>query len=90
MVEILKQNNLSPMPLAKQVLIIYAGINGYLDDIKLELVKKFESELLAHIEKKHGVIEHEIATQKALSGANEKRLREAIEAFKKEFLGKQA
>ena len=88
MVEILKQNLLSPMPLAKQILIVFAGIHGYLDDIKPELVKKFESEFLAYIDKKQSTIEREIQTQKVISEANEKRLREAIEAFKKEFIAK--
>ena len=86
MVEVLKQNILSPMPLAKQVLIIFAGINGYLDDIPLEHVKRFESEFIAFVEKRHSAIEHEIQTQKALTEANEKRLREAIEAFRKAFV----
>ena len=85
MVEILKQNVLSTVPLAKQVLIIFAGINGYLDNVSLELVKKFELEFLEFIEKKHTAIEHEIQTQKILSDANQKRLKEAIELFKKDF-----
>ena len=88
MVEILKQNTLSPMPLSKQILIIYAGSKGYLDDIKQELVKKFEIEFLKHIETKHTAIEHEIQTQKALTETNEKRLKDAIEQFKKEFIAK--
>jgi len=88
MVEILKQNVLSPIPLAKQVLIIFAGINGYLDDVKSELVKKFETELLVFIEKNNAAIENEIQTQKVLTEANEKRLREAITAFKKEFVNR--
>ena len=85
MVEILKQNTLSPMPLAKQILIIFSGIHGFLDDIKLDLVKKFESEFLVYIDKKHSSIEHDIQTQKIISEANEKKLREAIDAFKKDF-----
>jgi F-type H+-transporting ATPase subunit alpha len=85
MVEILKQDILTPIPLAKQVLIIFAGINHYLDDIKLELVKKFETEFLAYIDQKHSAIEHEIQTQKALSPTLDAKLRSAIEAFKNEF-----
>ncbi|MBI4372970.1 MAG: F0F1 ATP synthase subunit alpha, partial [Candidatus Omnitrophica bacterium] len=86
MIEILKQNILSPMPLSKQVLIIFAGINGYLDDVKAEAVKKFESEFLQFIEKNYSAIEHEIQTQKALSDNNQKRLVEAIQNFKNEFV----
>jgi F-type H+-transporting ATPase subunit alpha len=88
MVEILKQNTLSPMPLSKQILIIYAGNKGYLDDIKLELLKKFETEFLAFIETKHTAIEHEIQKQKMLTEATEQRLKEAVELFKKDFVAK--
>ncbi len=88
MVEILKQNVLSPMVLSKQVLIIFAGNEGFLDDIRLELVKKFETELLDYIEKKHTAIEHEIHTKKVLTDENQKRLKDAIAAFKKEFIAK--
>ncbi len=88
MVELLKQDILSSMPLAKQVLIIFAGIHGYLDDIKLESVKKFETEFLAFIEKNHSAIEYDISTQKAINETTDKRLREAIVAFKKDFVSK--
>ena len=90
MVEILKQNILSPMPLAKQVLIIFAANQGFLDDIALHLVKQFEQELFAYLDQKHGAIEHEIQTQKALADGLQQKLKDAIEAFKKEFMAKQA
>jgi len=88
MVEILKQNILSPLSVSKQVLLIYAGNAGYLDDIKIDLVKKFETEFLDYMEKKYSAIEYEIQTKKVLSEENEKRLKDALAAFKKEFVGK--
>ncbi|MBI4368505.1 MAG: F0F1 ATP synthase subunit alpha [Candidatus Omnitrophica bacterium] len=88
MVEILKQNVLSPMPLEKQVLIIFAGIHGYLDDVRLDLVKTFESEFLTFIEKNYGAVEHDIQRQKIINESTEKKLREALVAFKKEFASK--
>ena len=88
MVEILKQDILSPMQLAKQVLIIFAGINGYLDDIRIDLVKKFETEFFSFIEKKYSAIEHDIQTQKVINEATDKKLRDALGQFKKEFLAK--
>ncbi len=88
MVEILKQNVLSPISAAKQVLIMFAGNEGFLDDIRIDLVKKFEAELLSHIEQKHTAIEHEIQTKKVLTDENQKRLKDAIAAFKKEFIAK--
>ncbi len=88
MVEILKQNILSPLSVSKQVLLIYAGNAGYLDDIKIDLVKKFETEFLDYMEKKYSAIEYEIQTKKVLTEENEKRLKDALAAFKKEFVGK--
>lgn len=88
MVEILKQNVLSPISATKQVLIMFAGNERFLDDIRLELVKKFEVELLNFIEQKHTAIEHEIQTKKVLTEENQKRLKDAIAAFKKEFVEK--
>jgi len=88
MVEILKQNILSPVSAAKQVLIMFAGNEGFLDDIRIELVKKFEAEFMDYIEKKHSAIEHEIQTKKVLTEENQKRLKDALSAFKKEFVTK--
>ncbi len=88
MVEILKQNVLSPISAAKQVLIMFAGNEGFLDDIRLDLVKKFEAELFSFIEQKHTAIEHEIQTKKVLTEENQKRLKDAIALFKKEFVSK--
>ncbi len=86
MVEILKQNILSPVSAAKQVLIMFAGNEGFLDDIRIDLVKKFEAEFMDYIEKKHSAIEHEIQTKKVLTEENQKRLKDALSAFKKEFV----
>ena len=88
MVEILKQNVLSPLPVSKQVLVIYVGNAGYLDDIKIDLVKKFETEFLDYMEKKYSAVEHEIKTKKVLTEENEKRLKDALAGFKKEFVAK--
>ena len=49
MVEILKQNQYVPMPIESQVLIIYAGLNGYLDNIALDRVSEFEEQLFEYI-----------------------------------------
>ncbi len=87
MIEILKQDILSPMSLPKQVLIIFAGINGYLDDVPINSAKKFETEFLNFIEKKYSAIELEISKQKVISEATEKKLKDALAAFKKEFGG---
>jgi len=46
MVELLKQGQYKPMPVADQVLSIYAGVNGYLDDVPVDKVQQFETDLL--------------------------------------------
>ncbi len=86
MTEVLKQDILSPMPLEKQVIIIYAANQGYLDDIELSSVKAFQNGFLTYMEQKHAAIEHEIKTQKILSETTEEKLKDAIEAFKKQWL----
>ena len=85
MVEILKQDILEPMPLAKQVLIIFAGNEGMLDDLPIQHVKRFEKEFFQFIDKKHAAIEHEIATKKALDDSLKAKLKQAIQHFKEEF-----
>ena len=56
MVEILKQNQYVPMPVEKQIAIIFAAANGLLDDIEQSDVSNFESELLSHLDTSHNNI----------------------------------
>jgi F-type H+/Na+-transporting ATPase subunit alpha len=86
MVEVLKQDILSCLPLERQALIIYAANKGYLDDVKLELVKQFETDFFEFVDKKYAAIQHEIAEQKKLTEENEKRLQTALDEFKKDFM----
>jgi len=88
MVELLKQDILACLPLERQVIIIYAGNKGYLDELKLDLVKSFENELSEFMEAKHKAVLHEIATKKVLTEENEAHLKEALTAFKTEFMNK--
>ena len=85
MTEILKQDILEPMPLARQILIIFAGNEGLLDYLPLAKVKAFEKGLLAFMDKKYAAVEHEIASKKALDDALKAKLKQAIQQFKKEF-----
>lgn len=86
MIEVLKQGQYEPLPLSKQVMIIYAGTRGFLDDIPTESIKKFETEFYVYMNKKYSDIEHEIDTKKELTDALSKRLDEAISKFKKDFI----
>ena len=85
MVELLKQGQFTPMPVEQQVVAIWAGTNGYLDDVVVGAVRKFENEWLAFLDAKYAEITHNIKTSKAISGDDEKRLHEACKAFKSQF-----
>jgi F-type H+-transporting ATPase subunit alpha len=66
-VEILKQGQYDPYPVENQIAIIFAGTNGYLDEIPLEEVERFEKEFLEMMELKHKDVLDEIAAKKDLS-----------------------
>ncbi|WP_029100368.1 F0F1 ATP synthase subunit alpha [Brevibacillus thermoruber] len=83
LMEIMKQNQFDPMPVEKQVAIIYTATKGYLDDIPVEDVRRFEKEFLSYLDSnKPQLLEH-IRTTKELP--DEKELNAAIEEFKKGF-----
>jgi F-type H+-transporting ATPase subunit alpha len=85
MVELLKQGQFAPMPVENQVISIWAGANGYLDDLPVAAVRKFESEWLAFVTRQYGEVAHNIRTTKAMSDEDQKRLHEACKAFKAQF-----
>jgi F-type H+/Na+-transporting ATPase subunit alpha len=85
MVEILKQGQYVPMPVERQVLIIFAAGNGYLDELPLESLARYEGELFQFIETHHGAVLNEIRTKKEIGKDFEPKLRAAIEAFGKTF-----
>jgi F-type H+-transporting ATPase subunit alpha len=80
LVELLKQPLNSPMSVEEQVVSIYAGTNGYLDDLPVEDVVRFEQELLEHVRSSHGSMLEEIR-----SGSVPDALGDVIEAFKNGF-----
>jgi F-type H+-transporting ATPase subunit alpha len=81
LVEILKQRQYEPLPVEKQVLIIFAGTQGYLDDLPVEQVRKFEEELYRFADSAHGALLAKIVEKKTLDDA----LRGEIQAMLKEF-----
>jgi F-type H+/Na+-transporting ATPase subunit alpha len=85
MTELLKQPQYSPMPVEKQVMSLYAGTNGYLDDIETSDVTRFESELLKYLDTTAPEIGEDIAKNKKITEANEAALKKAIEDFKQTF-----
>jgi F-type H+-transporting ATPase subunit alpha len=86
LVEILKQGQYVPLPVEKQILIIFAGTQGYLDDLPLSALARFEEELYTFIEQKHPSIFSDTAEKKALDDDLKARTKKAIEDFKKRFI----
>ena len=85
MVEVLKQGPYAPVPIEKQVVIIFAGANGYLDDIAASSVTKFEAELMPFMEAKYTNILDAIRNDKKITDDTDAELRKAIEDFKASF-----
>jgi F-type H+-transporting ATPase subunit alpha len=85
MVELLKQPPYSPLAVEKQTVIIYAGSRGYLDDISVNDVTKFEAELYPFIEAKYPEILEQIRTKKVLDKDIEESLKKALNDFKTTF-----
>jgi F-type H+-transporting ATPase subunit alpha len=88
MVEVLKQGVNKPLVIEKQVVIIYAGTKGYLNDIAVSDVVRFEDELHAFIEQKYSNILDEIKSKKKLDEDTEDNLKSALEEFKTVFSAK--
>ncbi len=85
MTELLKQPPYSPIPVEKQTIIIYAGTKGYLDDIPVSEVNRFEQEFYTFIDAKHSSILDSIRDKKNLDSDTEEELKKAIEDFKSQF-----
>ncbi len=83
MVEILKQDQYKPMTLARQVIIIYVGTHGYLDDLSVREVREFEEGFYAFMDKEYPDVAHEIENKKELSDDTAKKIEEAAVRFKK-------
>jgi F-type H+-transporting ATPase subunit alpha len=86
MVEVLKQVQYEPLPTARQIIIIYAGTNGFLDDLEVGLIKKFEQQLYKFIDVKYPGIQAEIESKNDLDSSLKSKLDNLINDFKKEFL----
>ncbi len=86
LVEILKQGQYQPLPIEKQILIIFAGVKGHLDDLPVEQCRKFEEELYRFVDNAHRALFDEIRTKKALDDALTAKVTEVIKEFKARFL----
>jgi len=80
--EVLKQPQYAPMPLEKQVMILYAAINGYIDDVPLDKVITFETNFHRFMEANHPKIGKNITKEKEITAKTEEALKKAITEFK--------
>jgi len=83
--EILKQGQYSAVPVEKQVVILYAGINEYLKEVPVAKVKEYEQKLYTYFDAKHKDLLKEIKDTKTLSEEGEKKLKKGLEDFNKEI-----
>ena len=83
--ELLKQAQFSPLKMEEQVVVIWAGTNGYLDQLPLNRVKAFEDGLLGNIRSQHAGLLDSIRNSKDLSDADAATLKAAVDAFAKSF-----
>jgi F-type H+-transporting ATPase subunit alpha len=84
-VEVLKQPQYAPVPVEKQVAIIYTVVNGFLDDVDVKHIRKWEADFISYLESAHAGILEGLRTKKALDDDLTARLKAAIAAFKPMF-----
>jgi F-type H+-transporting ATPase subunit alpha len=85
LVELLKQPQYSPFPVEEQVVSIWAGGNGYLDDVPVEDVSRFETDFLDYLRRSHAGILQTIRESLALAEDTVTALKDAVEEFRKGF-----
>ncbi|MFA9560736.1 MAG: F0F1 ATP synthase subunit alpha, partial [Nitrospirota bacterium] len=83
MTELLKQDQYKPMSVGDQVLIIYAGVNGFVDDIPVSKLREFEQDLLSYINEKHAGIKGDLVSRKKIDEEFGEQLKQIITEFKK-------
>ena len=83
MVELLKQEQYKPMPVADQVISIYAGVNGFIDNVPVNKIREFERDLMAYIKEKHASIRDEVKNKKKIDDEFGGQLKQIISDFKK-------
>jgi len=89
MVEILKQGQYSPVPVEKQIMILYAGTEGVLDDVPLDQCRAFEDGLFKFVENAHPAILSTIREKKALDDTLKGQMTAALGEFKTRFVEEQ-
>ena len=83
--ELLKQPQYSPLPVERQVVSVWAGTSGYLDDVPVDDVKRFEDEFLDFLQRSHDGIYASIRESGLLDDGTAAALKDAIEEFRRGF-----
>jgi F-type H+/Na+-transporting ATPase subunit alpha len=85
LVELLKQGQYEPLPVEKQILIIFAGTNGFIDDLPLTAMKKYEQELFSFVESKYPDIFADILKKREMDADLRAKTNKVLEEFKLAF-----
>ncbi len=85
LVEILKQDQYQPLPVERQIVIIWAGSNKYLDDLEISQVRRFEREMYIYIETNNPGLFTKIREKKALDDSIRGELKSTLDGFKEAF-----
>jgi len=85
MVELLKQGQYKPMPVADQVIVIYAGTQGFLDDVAVDKIRQFEEDLLRYVAQNHPELRKEITSISKIDEAVGSKLKQMLTAFKQKM-----
>ena len=86
LVEVLKQKQFSPLPFSKQILIIYAGTNGFLDDLPVDQVRDFEAELYKYVDATNPGLLRTIMEKKVLDDNLKAEMSKIIKECKETFV----
>jgi F-type H+-transporting ATPase subunit alpha len=83
--ELLKQEQYAPLPVEKQVVAIFAGVNGFLDDLEKEQVRPFEKEMYVYLENSHPGVLNDLRERKQIDDDLKARILSALKEFKGRF-----
>jgi len=85
MVEILKQDQFVPLPVERQILIVFAGVNGLVDDLPAEAIRAFEQGLIRFVETRYPEIYRELSAKREIGEDLRRKIEQAIREYKEEF-----
>ena len=88
--EILKQGQYQPVPVEKQIMIIYAAVNGYLDGIEVSAAREFEKGLAQHMDTAGAATQRKLVERKVLDDEIKKELKALLDSFREAFIARQS